>query len=115
MSLQSIITGTFSIGQSQTGIIQLNELTLCGLTTGSNLSGSVLSFLVSLDGSNFYPLYDSSSAEVTISVSAASRAYAVDPSSFYSWNFIKLREGTSASAVLQATVNSTVQFSAKLL
>jgi hypothetical protein len=115
MSLQFEVSGSIVVGQSQSNAVKLNELTAVGLTTGSNITASTLSFLVSTDGNTFYPLYDSTSTEVTISASSVARSYTLDPAVFYPWNFLKVREGNSASAVLQATVNTLFTINSKLI
>lgn len=116
MSLQRIISGSFVVGQSQTNAVTLNELTLVGFTiTGSSISGSQVSFLVSTDGTDYYPLINSSGTEITITSGSIAKAYDLDEATFFPWNFVKARLGTSASAVLQATNNQLVKFNAKLL
>jgi len=115
MSLQFIVTGSFVIGNTTTNPIVLNELTLTGITTGSNLSGSLVSFLVSNDNTTYAPLYNDSSVEVTLNVTTAARSYALDSKNFFPWSFVKLRQGASASAIAQTTVNSFVDFSLKKL
>lgn len=110
--MRKSVTGNFVVGSSQTDTIQLNEnYTLAGVTiSGSVISGSLISFLVSDDGTNFYSLYDSSSAEVTLTVTSASRCYAVNPNSFLQWNFVKAVLGTSGSVKLQATYAEPIIF-----
>lgn len=115
MALQFEKSGSIVVGQSQSNAIQLNDLTAVGLTTGSNISGSMLSFLVSVDGATFYPLYNSSGTEVTYSASSVARAYVLDRDTFLAWNFIKLREGTSGSAILQAGVNTLFNINSRLI
>jgi hypothetical protein len=113
--MRKSVNGTFTIGLSETDAVQLNEVyTLSGLTiTGSCITGSLISFLVSNDGSNFYPLVNSSSTELTLTVSASARSFATDWNSFLSWNFVKARLGTSASAVNQKTYNQPIIFECK--
>jgi hypothetical protein len=105
------ISGSFIIGQSQTGTAQLNAETLSGFTiTGSKITGTSVTFLVSDDGTNFYPLYDKDSTEVVLTTTTAARSYSVDMGTFYPWNFVKARLGTSASAVLQSGADQSVEF-----
>jgi hypothetical protein len=105
MALQKIIDTTIVTGSTVTDSIKLNELMLVGLiSTGSYMSGSMVSFLVSIDDVTFLPLYNSDGTEVTFSsTNGKIQAWALDPNDFYAWNFIKVREGTSASAIAQAT------------
>lgn len=103
--------GTFVVGQSQTGVIKLNERTLTGfIVSGSTITGTSVTFLVSFDGINFYPLYDYDSSEVSITTAGSARGYNLNPLLFTPWNHIKARLGTSASAVNQATYDAEVEF-----
>jgi hypothetical protein len=115
--MRKSVNGVFTIGLSETDAIQLNELyTVDGFTiTGSCITGSLVSFLVSNDSSNFYPLMNSSSAEVTLTVSASARSFATNWEAFLPWNFVKARLGSSGSAKLQATYNQPVIFECKTI
>jgi len=115
--MRKSVSATFAVGASQTDAIQLNEnYTLTGITvSGSVISGSLVSFLVSNDGSIFYPLFNSSSTEVSLTVTSASRGLAVDPNAFLGWTFIKARLGTSGSAKLQATYAAPITFELKTI
>jgi len=110
--MRKTVTKTFVVGQSQTDAIQLNELfTLVGVAiSGSKISGSLISFLGSEDGTNFYPVFDNSSVEVTLTTTTVSRIYAVDPNAFLGLNYLKARLGTSGSANLQAIANQDILF-----
>jgi hypothetical protein len=101
---------TITIGNTESNIISANERAATGfIVSGSTTTGSLVSFLVSNDGTNFYPLYDSSSTEVSIIVSTTPKAYSLNPEVFMGWNFIKIRLGTSASAKAQATYDARVE------
>jgi len=116
MAFQKIISGSFVIGQSESNVAQLNEGTLVGLTvSGSTLSGSAITFLASNDGKTYLPLYDEDGNEVVVTVGAAARHYTLNPSVFFPWRFIKVRQGTSASAVLQAGQDTLLQFNVTTL
>jgi hypothetical protein len=104
-------SGTFVVGQSQTSFVKLNDKVLTGIIiSGSTTTGSLVTFLVSNDNITFYPLYDSTSAEVSLTVTDAARAYNLNPEVFMAWNYIKARLGTSASAVLQTDQDTEVEF-----
>jgi len=106
-----IESGTFVVGQSETSAIKLNERTVTGfIVSGSTITGTEVTFLVSFDGTTFYPLYDYDSTEVSITVASSARGYNLNPLLFTPWNHIKARLGTSASAVLQATYDTGVKF-----
>jgi hypothetical protein len=73
-----------------------------------------LTFLVSLDGVTFYPAYDETSTEISLTTTTAARAYRLHPS-LIMWPWLKVREGTSASAVAQKTVDTTFNFISPIL
>jgi hypothetical protein len=101
----------FVVGQSETSAIKLNERTVTGfIVSGSTITGTAVTFLVSFDGIIFYPLYDYDSSEVSITVAGSARGYNLNPLLFTPWNHIKARLGTSASAVLQTTYDAGVEF-----
>ncbi len=105
------VNESFLVGQSQTGIVKTNEGVLTGfLISGSVITGSLVTFLVSRDGTNFYPLYNYDSTEVSLTVTTAARAYSLNPNEFMGWDYAKARLGSSASAVLQATYDEGVVF-----
>ena len=116
MAYQIKSSASIVVGGSVSNPITLNENTVAGITAGSSLTATTLTFLVSMDNVNYYSLYDNTSTEVSLTlVSGSSRAYALSASSFFPWNFVKLREGNSASAVNQATVDAVFGVSLKKL
>ena len=95
------------VGNTTTDTIILGENnTPVGLTTQANITSGSLTFLVSKDNQTFLPLYDSDSNEISLTVTSASRAYELLPLQTWAWRFMKIREGTSASSVAQASSNT---------
>ena len=108
-SRTDIKSGSFAVGSTETTPISLNEYALVGITSGSNLTATSLTFQVSSDNVIWYPLF-TDLGEYAITASSAVRAYALDPTAFMGWNLVKLRQGTSSSAVAQATATGLVTF-----
>jgi len=115
MPNQNYTAASIVIGNSITNAIQLNQASALGITTGSSLTSTTLTFMVSVDGSNFYSLYDDSSIEVSLTTASVVRAYNLPIAKFYPWNWFKIREGTSASPVNQATINSLFTIATTIL
>lgn len=116
MALQNIVSASFVVGESESSPIQLNEGTLAGITiTGSSLTATSVTFLGSTDGTNYYPLHDEESEEVTLTTGSVARGYSVDTNTFFPWNWIKAREGTSASPVNQTIEFQDIEFNIKTL
>lgn len=105
------ISGSFTIGQSQTSALLCGEWDLVGLSiSASTITGTTITFLTSYDGVTYLPLYDETGTEQTLTVGAYARNYTLQPYTFFPWNYVKLRLGTSASPVNQATYNTDVKF-----
>lgn len=79
-------------GNTKSDAINTQNKTLKGFITPSTLTGTTVTFEVSLDGTNFYALDD-----VSISV-AANKAYALEADKFAGWHKIKIVSGSSEAA-----------------
>lgn len=111
MSYYEVKDGSFAVGESQTSAIRINQGTLVGfLVSASTLTATTVTFLGSADGTNFYPLYNSESSEISLTTGSFARGYSLNSADFFPWNHIKARQGNSASAVLQANNAVSVQF-----
>ena len=116
MALRKVVTESFVVGQSETDSVMMNENTLVGLVVaGSSLTASELTFLVSDDNVTFYPMYDSASAEVSLTTGSYVGSYSLDAESFFAWDYLKARQGTSASAVNQTVEDIDIKFITKRL
>lgn len=77
---------------------------IIGLITPSAWTTADISFDISLDGINFYPLYNQQ-GEVTIPSTyvstSQSRFFALDPNDFLGASHIKVRSGINGAAVAQ--------------
>jgi hypothetical protein len=115
--MRKTVTQTFTVGASQTDVVQLNDIyTLTGVTiTGSSTTGSLITILGSSDGVTFYPVYNSSSAEISLTSGSTAKTYALDPNAFLSYDFVKARLGTSGSPKLQTTANEEILFHLKTI
>ena len=102
---------TFGVNATNTEAISLNSYSLVGFTTGSTCTNNALTFLVSNDDATYYPLYDNTSTEVSITGSQIPRAYSLDAVTFWPWQFVKIRQGTSASALAQLTWPAVITLS----
>ncbi len=95
-------------GQSLSGAMQLSGRAFVGVFIDSGWTAAVLTFQGSPDGVTWSEVYDSGGNEVTFTV-AAGNFCAGDPSNFVGLNWLKIRSGTSASAVNQVSaVNLTL-------
>jgi hypothetical protein len=101
-----VTSASIVVGQSTSNPIVLNSYTPSNLSTSASVvTGTTITFLVSHDGTNYMPLYDDTSTEVSLTAAASARAWGLKPGAFFGWSYLKVRLGTSASAKLQATYN----------
>jgi hypothetical protein len=87
-------------GTESNGVFLGNGATLVGFYTLSAWTSAVLSFSGSLNGVDWYPIYNS--AMVEYYGSPAQYATYVDSQNFVPWPWIKLRSGIDHGAVAQA-------------
>lgn len=104
------VSASVVVGNTTTNPISLNSWVPTSLiVSGSVLTGTSLTFVVSDDNVTYYPLFDETSTEVSLTFAGSPRAYNLNPSNFWGWNFLKIREGTSASAKAQATYDALLK------
>ena len=101
------ITVTIAISTSLSAEIGTGAKTIVGIAMpASGWDSAVLSFQVSVDGGKTWlELYDTTGTEVSF-VAAAGQYIQVDPVLFAGINDIKVRSGTSASAVTQTAART---------
>lgn len=86
-------------GNSQSDVINVAPLVPVGIILPAAWTAASLTFLVSVDGTTFYPLQDMS-GEVSVTVTAG-QYVALDPAIFIGIISMKLRSGTAAVPVNQ--------------
>lgn len=112
-------TATIANGSSLSGEIDLNHIRsaaegaggdgvhLAAIQMPSAWTAANITFQGSVDGSIYYDLYDQYGTEVLVTA-AASRVILLDLSMFAGINFVKLRSGTTGTAVNQAADRAIV-------
>lgn len=85
----AVLTATIASGQTVSGAVALPSATMSGLILPAAFTGTSISFQVSVDGSAYVALYDSSNALETVTVTQA-RAYSLNPTVFAGWPYAKL-------------------------
>jgi hypothetical protein len=98
--LQSNNTIIIANGESLSGSVGLGGSTMVGIVMPATWTAANLTVQASHDGATYNNLYDDLGTEVTVTA-AASRYIALDPSVFAGIRYLKVRSGTSGSAVNQ--------------
>lgn len=78
--------------------------TLAGVQTPSAWTAAALSFEVSADGTTYVPLYDAGGEVYVPSAliaTGAARGFALDPTLFMGWRYVKARSGLNGATVNQ--------------
>lgn len=97
-------TATIAAGQSLSAEVALGEKTLVGIVVPSGWTAANLTFQGTPDDLNFYELYNYAGSELTVMVPVTTGCLiAVDPAQWRGITGIKVRSGTSASPVDQAS------------
>lgn len=94
------LTVTIANAASLSGAADLGGTTLVGYIMPSSWTAADITFQGSVDGTNFFNLYDQFGNEVRHVVSS-SRFVALNPADLASIRYLKIRSGTSGSAVSQ--------------
>ena len=91
---------TIATSASLSSAVELGGGVLCGIIMPSGWTAASITMQASNDGVNYYNLYDETGGEITYTVDV-SRYIKTSPSEVFAVPYIKLRSGTSASAVVQ--------------
>jgi hypothetical protein len=102
MGLESAIQekATIAADASLSGAVHLNGRLPGGIRMPTAWNTAALTFQRSVDGANYSNVYDASGNEYTVQTSASCTP-TLDPLYFWGANYIKVRSGTSGSAVNQ--------------
>ena len=101
-SFRTLADVTIANNASLSDGVKLYGNTLIGLVMPDTWTTAGLSFQGSVDGGATYlDLYDSTGAEKTVATGGASRIIMLPPSDWFAIDAIKVRSGTTGSAVAQ--------------
>jgi hypothetical protein len=89
-------TPTIASGQQASSVIHTKGNSLCGILMPAAFTGTALTFLASVDGTNFFPIYNANGA---LSYSVAQGQYvAINPQDFYGVQYLKIQSGSAEAA-----------------
>ena len=100
MIQRDILTFTIANGASLSGAVDLRGLTPVRIIMPSAWTTANLTFNVSYDGVNFTNLYDELGTEKTVTAAASYSIY-LAPADWVGYKQLKIRSGTSGTAVNQ--------------
>lgn len=101
-------TITIANGASLSSEIKITEETITGIVMPSAWTAANITFAAAAsEGGTFVPVYDAAGTELEVTA-AASRFIAISPDALRAARYLKVRSGTSGSAVNQAAERSIV-------
>jgi len=95
-------TVTIANGASLSGALNIGARDLFGLIMPSAWTSAAITFQGSFDGTNYFNLYDDAGNEISFTVAASRYVVISSPAKFFGLKKLKIRSGTSGSAVNQA-------------
>jgi len=113
--MRSVQTATILSGASLSDAIHLAEGSLVGIITPAAWTAGGLHIAGSVDGTNYYPLYDTAANEIGVTTVAASTMYAFDPGLAVPPKYIKIRSGTAGTPVNQGADRTLTVISRKFV
>lgn len=93
---QAVIDCTIASGASLSAAVNLGEYRLTGIEIPATFGPTTLTFQASVNGTDWFNLYDASGTEKSVTV-AVSRRVILSPADFYGIQYLKVRGGTSGS------------------
>jgi hypothetical protein len=100
--MRSVQTATILSGASLSDAIDCGDGSLIGIIMPATWTAGGLHLAGSMDGTTYYPLYDTPGNEIGVATALASYMYAFDPSLCIPPRYIKIRSGTAGTPVNQA-------------
>lgn len=95
-------SATITNGTSLSAAIDLGAATLFGIQLPAAWTTANLTFQGSTDGATYANLYDSNGSEVTVTAAASQFIVMAVPPQWIGLRYLKIRSGTSGTAVNQA-------------
>ena len=93
----STVTATIAASATTSGACDCGNMNIVGIITPAALTGTALTLKASVDGTNFFDVYDSGGTQVSVTVST-SRYISLVPSDLASMDYVKVVSGSAEAA-----------------
>lgn len=107
---ESVVSNTVTIanGQTTSGAVDLGVSAIVGIALPATMTGTALTFTVSNDDSTYQALRDSTTnTDVTLTFTQG-KSYAIDPSLFWGYRYLKVVSNATEGGARTITINSRV-------
>jgi len=91
-------TATIASGQQVSSKINLGGFSLVGIILPAAFTGTSLTFLASVDNTNFFPIYTTTSGTQLSYTVAQGHYVAINPQDFYGVQYLEIQSGSSEAA-----------------
>jgi len=95
------VSATIANGASLSAGINISRANLIGIIMPAAWTAAALTFQASIDGDNFFDLYDQAGNEVNLPTAASRYVGGLDALNFGCFNYLKVRSGTTGTPVNQ--------------
>jgi len=102
------LSATIASGASLSGAVAISYLVPVTFVIPAEFDGTAITFQGSVDGTNYFNLYDEAGTEINFPASASRIIKITNLSYFYGLEYIKVRAGTAASATNQTTTDTVL-------
>ena len=92
-------------GTSDSNAVDVSERVAVGILMPSSWTAASLTFRASVDGVNFFPVYDAAGVELVVTA-AAGTYIVVAPDATRALRYLKIRSGTNGAAVNQGAART---------
>lgn len=99
-------TATIANAASLSDSVSTSRTNIIGLIMPAAWTAAALTFQASIDGDNFYDLYDQAGNEFNVPAAASRHIGGLDALAFGSFNYLKIRSGTAATPVNQGAARA---------
>lgn len=95
---QKLYSVVITSGTTSTSTGDVGGNSIVGLLVPVSIASTALTFTVSVDGTNYFPLKNSGKTAYTLTTDSTATAYYFDPTIFYGYRYAKVISGSSETA-----------------
>lgn len=99
------VSATIANGQQVSSTINCKGFSLCGILLPAAFTGTALTFLASIDGTNFFPVHSTTSGSALSYTVSQGNYFAIDPKDFYGVQYLQIKSGSSEGAARTLAVS----------
>ena len=110
--IKEVRTTTIASGASLSAAVDLHGLIVREIGLPATFDGTAITFQASIDGTNYFNLYDEAGTEVNFPAGASRIITVSNAWLFTGIVYLKIRAGTAASATNQSTTDTVITITA---